>query len=240
MREERTCPRCGHAQFFRLHAMPEQVGSGVPGELAPTVKERVGNGRFETLLCRGCGHTRWFAREVKPDPELEPVQSHCVECDGHQFWRVRTLRERAYDGMPVALAVVHPKGAPKGSGHYELKLCQGCGATRWYAHVAHPVSLGVVPMIDGRTCAACGGRHFLRVDDAKEEGDTGPTPLRLLLRDGILFYRALGTFDVVYCRDCALAEWYAQGWERLREDKKLGISLVEATAGTRPAAGPYR
>ncbi len=227
--------------------MPDQ-GDDAHGTLAPTLKARerergtgsetVGNGHFETLVCRGCGNTRWFARDVKPDPELEPIERQCRECDEHRFWRVHALRERSYLGLPIALPVVHL--GHLGAGHYKLEICRGCGNTRWFAGIAEAELEGAAPLADGRLCGGCSSDRFFHVERVMEHGATGLTPLRLQLRDGVFFCKALGTFDVVFCRACKLVEWYAKGADRLREDPVHGISAVEATVGAQPVEGPYR
>src|SRR5579872_1687090 len=105
MAGEKACPRCGERNLWQLDSLPDR-GGGAPAPLSPTLKMRarerslatfgnsvrektdtVGNGRFALLICTSCGHTRWYARDVKPDPELTEINHRCADCDGHRFWR---------------------------------------------------------------------------------------------------------------------------------------------------------
>jgi predicted nucleic-acid-binding Zn-ribbon protein len=260
MATELACPRCGHLKLWKIHAVPEQQGHGPPAPLSPTLKahakERyltnvlrpkvhektvsIGNGRFEALICIGCGYTRWYARDVKADPELQPANHRCTECEGLNFWRVPTLRERASDGLPAPLHVVQECGF--GVGHFELFLCRACSRMQWHAHSVARVMEHLPAVTEEHPCASCSGRNFIQVEQFTEQGAHGATPLRAVLRKGALFCSERGCFEILFCRTCGLTEWFAHDLERIEEDPALGVTRVTAD-GPAPAPipnGPYR
>ena len=233
-----ACPRCGERNLWQLHSLPDR-GGALPEPLAPTLKMRatatVGNGRFELHVCTSCGHSRWYARGVQPDPELTATNHRCADCDEHRFWRVRTLRERDGKKVPVPLRVAHQ--GKRGVGHFELYLCRGCGRTLWYARAVEG-KVAHLPEVLG-PCAGCSGEKLLQVEQIEEEARSGPAPLCAVLRQGTLFARALGWFEVRFCAACGLADWFARGLERLKADPRQGIVRVRADAAP-ISSGPYR
>ena len=92
-------------------------------------------------------------------------------------------------------------------------------------------------------CPKCGGRKLWQISSVKEVHSTmqglRPEPI------GIVYHRRWGVvtgegyFEAFICAGCGFTEWYAHGFETLKEDRENGIHFInnEPDAGT---AGPMR
>jgi predicted nucleic-acid-binding Zn-ribbon protein len=247
MRKDLTCPKCGNGQLWNVRTMREEAGVGVPVEMAVTIEQfgwdLVPRGRYETLVCRACGFTQWYGRDLDERTRLESLPLDCPECELQRpFWTVPLVHERGTIGQPTELRVFR-KGFPKlwGEGHFQTYLCSACGYTRWFArgmaNVDADPTNGLFSFDEG-ACPACANRRRFRIETMTEIGDLGIVPIHVLLRAGLLFYQAVGKFGTLVCRDCGYTEWFAREFTRLRHDPKRGVSLLERAAHSK--VGPYR
>ena len=265
------CPRCQGTRFWQLSSIREQQGDGVPVPLAPELIARVrtrtelrmgraaslapfrfeetedpytvAKGHFEALVCRGCGHTRWSVRELDSLSQLERTDHACPDCQVASFRRVPEVQERA-EGVPVRLNVIQ-RGPEGGAGRFEVLISDGCGRAFWYAreleklepHPKHRLKA----VETGTPCSECKSARSFELETFEERGDGKIVPLHLALWGGAIFYHSTGHFSLAICRDCGHVEWYAKGFEGLRENHELGIAAVEALPPP-PAGGqgPYR
>jgi hypothetical protein len=76
LRRDLTCPNCDGREIWRIERMHERGHGSVPQPFG-VVLERTfwtgseAKGHFEVLICRGCGFTEWYAKEIdflKSDP----------------------------------------------------------------------------------------------------------------------------------------------------------------------------
>jgi hypothetical protein len=78
LKRDLACPNCDGRQIWRLETMRERGASalGPTPPLGVTLEPRVfgdhvARGKFETLICKACGYTEWYAKEIgflKNDP----------------------------------------------------------------------------------------------------------------------------------------------------------------------------
>jgi predicted nucleic-acid-binding Zn-ribbon protein len=251
MSATRKCPRCDGRRFWQV-AMREQQGTGEPVALAvayttrtverklstlvgaETVTETAyeGHGRFETLVCRGCGYTSWYARDAGGAP-VTPETHACTDCGKSAALRVREVKERDHEGALVAMRVLH-KGFPKYEAHgaFDVVFCGACGRAQWYALGVDGIQsssfFGVRSAESARRCAGCSGDKLWHIATARERGDHGAVPIAVAIEPGLLGYRATGKFELVVCRACGLTDWYAHDIERLAADPSRGVTEVTA------------
>jgi predicted nucleic-acid-binding Zn-ribbon protein len=217
--------------FPEVRVMPEVVATGSGW----TRFAFLTNGSFETLGCRGCGYTGWRARGVEPHPKLEPLDEACLECGDTRAWRVQPVEERADQSVTEVYPLrVVQKGFPKywGEGEFALRLCRGCGLSRWLALGMSGVELsayyGYVEAHDAGPCA-CGRGPRVRVEKFQERG---PTTLNVA--------NGRGSYSLLVCRDCGDTEWYAHGLDKVKADPRRGVSIVSVPEQLTPSGGPYR
>ena len=76
LKKDLVCPNCDGRQIWRIERMYERGHGSLPQPMG-VVLERTfwtgseSHGGFETLICKACGYTEWYAREIgflKPDP----------------------------------------------------------------------------------------------------------------------------------------------------------------------------
>lgn len=77
LRRDLCCPNCQGREIWRIETMHERGRSTMhPQPMGVTLEARLlgdadARGKFETLICKGCGYTEWYARELghlKNDP----------------------------------------------------------------------------------------------------------------------------------------------------------------------------
>ena len=77
LQRDLTCPNCEGREIWRIETMRERGSSsaqqppmGVTLE-ARFFRDAEARGKFETLICKGCGYTEWYAKQIghlKNDP----------------------------------------------------------------------------------------------------------------------------------------------------------------------------
>jgi hypothetical protein len=159
----------------------------------------------------------------------------CPACENRTFWNVRTMRERAFE--IVDMAVYHRPDGKLTIGTLETFVCARCGLVEWYADGAEGLD-GLVAAetkgVDRRAskgrCAGC-EREVDRwhLDTMWEGGGPRfkPTPMKV--------YRARwsdkseGTFSIDICTGCTLIDWWAHGLEELAASAAgaRGVELVD-------------
>jgi len=76
LKRDLSCPNCDGREIWRIERMQER---GAGSSLRPIGVQHEMNfwtgpeprGAFETLICKGCGYTEWYAKEIgflKHDP----------------------------------------------------------------------------------------------------------------------------------------------------------------------------
>jgi hypothetical protein len=77
LKRDLICPNCDGREIWRIETMQERGHTGIqPQPMGVQLEARFfgdaqAHGKFETLICRACGYTEWYAREIgflKHDP----------------------------------------------------------------------------------------------------------------------------------------------------------------------------
>ncbi|MGZ3407004.1 MAG: hypothetical protein ACXVAN_11210 [Polyangia bacterium] len=77
LKRDLTCPNCEGREIWRIETMHERGRSSAhPQPIGIMLEARMfgdadARGKFETLICNGCGYTEWYAKEIgflKNDP----------------------------------------------------------------------------------------------------------------------------------------------------------------------------
>jgi len=70
LKRDLRCPNCEGREIWRIQTMKERGASGAP-ELMAVMLERTffsgsePRGQFETLICKACGYTEWYAKQIE-------------------------------------------------------------------------------------------------------------------------------------------------------------------------------
>jgi predicted nucleic-acid-binding Zn-ribbon protein len=141
--ESHTCRECRHPKAHRVLAQ-ERDGRQFdePTDLRVVRKgfpKFWSDGRFEALLCCGCGRADWFARELTAlDPDrlngLSADQGLCLKCGETRVWRAGPIREMGkHSAQPLALGYEHHRLEERAVGVFSTVICRGCGFCEWFA-----------------------------------------------------------------------------------------------------------
>jgi len=254
--EAPRCRRCDGRRFFHVRRMrdaslsyedsrrivewrdrPVRASTGTEGE-------PIALGHFETLICRRCGFTAWYAFDWTPAPTpLSPEP--CAECAAPTpHARLPAVEHGGYRFEEVRIT----HGLLGREGFLSLSICTGCGGCSWsgrdYAHLEprHFVRYRVCDEPD-RACMRCGA-HAAIVDDAAREYDGFEIPIALrehgLLHRVLGIARRIGGFQLRLCRPCGGVEWYARGLDDIDATEPLGIALIGEEPERSSMGGPYR
>jgi hypothetical protein len=77
LQRDLKCPNCDGREIWRIETMHERGRSSAhPQPMGVTLETRMfgdpdARGKFETLICKACGYTEWYARAIgflKNDP----------------------------------------------------------------------------------------------------------------------------------------------------------------------------
>jgi hypothetical protein len=77
LKRDLVCPNCEGREIWRIETMRERGSrSDRQPPMGVTLERRLfgdatAQGKFETLICNGCGYTEWYARDIghlKNDP----------------------------------------------------------------------------------------------------------------------------------------------------------------------------
>jgi len=77
LKRDLVCPNCEGREIWRIETMRERGSrSDQQPPMGVTLEKRffgdaAAQGKFETLICNGCGYTEWYARDIghlKNDP----------------------------------------------------------------------------------------------------------------------------------------------------------------------------
>lgn len=258
-----ACARCGASCFLRVAPVREHGRGGAPTPMAVTYREQrrdlgpfaravecvgprielVPEGRYVVIVCRGCGDTRWFARDLSDKVLAELPHSAlgtCAECGDSRSLRVGRARTRGHGGEPSELRVLSWISrrwgfATTGSGgHFSTFVCRGCGRTSWIAGALHELPLEHRTTTGHAPCLRCTGTLRLGVDPVNEDGAT----LRVLYERRHLHEMRVGRYALSICMGCGITDWRASDIEALCADDSLGVA--ELSAGEGHALGPYR
>jgi hypothetical protein len=235
-----VCVHCGGREHWRVEPMLEHAYSATIEKLPLGGIDLVAP--LGTLICKGCGYTVWYSGAVAGLTEdrgrisriVNPELS-CRDCAGQSHYLVAQVqewpaRDDHFSGA-LPMAVLH-SGTPSRTGKLALLVCGGCGRSDWYAWA--------VPRADGdsevapQACRRCRAPAQRVIEKLREHGST---TLPVAWRGD----RALGHFELRFCDDCGLCDWFARDLHRLRDDGAQ-VRLVKAAArAARPAeGGPYR
>jgi ribosomal protein S27AE len=257
MRKELACPRCGRAVFWHIRHVPEQAGELGERALAislqrppPTpwwklaywrgANDPIGSGWFELLVCEGCSHVEWYARDVD-GAKLTLEAFACPACGNSEAWRVPTLKERAGQ-LSVRIKPLPVLAGGLGvDGYYSLAVCTGCGFTEFRARDLEGVSEHRFGVSVDKTACRCGAPDRLRIAEAQEGTSEGMRPMYLSRADGGRGRTGdVGGLSPTICRRCGATEWRACGIGDLREDATRGVSRFDAKERFVDSRGPYR
>ncbi len=252
--ETPRCPRCEGTRFFHVLRMLDAIGDHdrVEWKVRPVGVAGVGGskedltplGHFETLLCRGCGHTIWYGRDWE-GLQGRRLRAHCNECDAdtsHLSFAAVELTSAGFEPVRITHGILGREG------FMQLSLCTTCDRASWrgteYAHLegGHFVDYRVTTEPD-RRCLTCLAADAI-VDEKIYEYDRVPVSIAHaeagpLQRFFGLDKKLVGHFSIRLCRPCGAVEWYAQQLDKLVHDPAHGVLAI----GEPPAAstgGPYR
>lgn len=154
----RACPECEQGQFCYVDHARERDAHGEPADLRvvrrsfPKLDWR---GRFSTYVCRACGWTAWYARELagtRADAaagvRLEDDAAPCRDCKSERRWHIETMHETG-DAYVTALHVLMRMTFwyARTVGKFSTEICCRCGRAEWrardYAQLAHDPKRGV-------------------------------------------------------------------------------------------------
>lgn len=76
MQRDLQCPNCDGREIWRIETMHERDESLQPKPMGVRLEPRMfrgleNHGKFETLICKKCGYTEWYAKAIgflKSDP----------------------------------------------------------------------------------------------------------------------------------------------------------------------------
>ncbi len=76
IKRDLVCPNCDGREIWRIERMQERGDGSVPQPLGVLLERTFWSGSeargyFETLICRSCGFTEWYAKAIgflTPDP----------------------------------------------------------------------------------------------------------------------------------------------------------------------------
>jgi len=235
-------PQAGtSARELRLSWAPRAVAYARPRGASQT---RASLGRFELLVCRGCGYTAWYAFELAAIPEPRR-QAPCRECRARtshlSIPSLERLSWRLIDESHITRGLLGREGC------LSLSICEPCGRVAWQGSAYHHLEGGLtvayrlVDQVD-RPCLLCRATSAL-IDDSGGEHDRARIPVAQPARSIVSmsdFDGTRGRFSMRLCRPCGAVEWYARGVDELRATadgviEELGPPLLHA-----PTKWPYR
>lgn len=247
MIERPACPRCGGKRFVHSRRMLDVVRrDDVATEewrVRPVAVCRDENdvlqpvGHFETLVCTGCGCSRWYAFGWHEAPGKD-LRAACSECADETPQRRMSAVEHipnGFDQPPLT------RGRLSHEGRLFITVCRRCDAVRWTGADYEQLDRRYFVAYKLRTehqrlCLACRSPDAL-VDEHACELDGTPIPVAVqTTRDGTAV--PIGGFSIRLCRPCGSVEWYAHAPASLKPDDAAAIFTVGPTAVQ--ARGPYR
>jgi hypothetical protein len=250
------CERCEGERFFHVQRMRDARSAGenvltwhdrpvavgrVPIPGAPT-EEIAPLGHFETLLCRGCGLTRWYALDWQ-GLHAPRAPGPCLDCHRDTpHVEIAAVEHASLQGYEQP-RITH--GMLGREGFLWIRMCEPCGRVQWrgteYAHLdrKHFVRYRLVDD-PTRPCLRCHATAAI-VDERVQEFDYVAIPLVVIERPHffnlVRLYDRLGHFTLRLCKLCGAVEWYAREFEQL-----AGAAGVIPIGERAPAStgGPYR
>jgi hypothetical protein len=177
-------------------------------------------GPLETLICAACGYTAWYS-DAAGRLTLQRVfddKLRCLDCGGDEMhveeldgWSADESLARAALGMTVMVC--------------------SCGRCEWLRGAGGGSD---APMADQRPCPRCLGDNCQKIHPVFEDG------LRAL-PVAIVGKQRVGTFELRWCGNCSMCEWFARDLDGMRADDKHVIFLAgEKRLDESIAGGPYR
>jgi predicted nucleic-acid-binding Zn-ribbon protein len=136
--ERQQCADCSSpVQFLvaELHERPDHpvvVGRGETVDSVPLAVLRGGwrdpVGHFALLVCSECGRSEWFTWGIDEHTRgSRVVADPCLRCNTDTRRYVQPLREESGEALPVAFH------GEFGVGEFEVRCCDRCGLSEWYA-----------------------------------------------------------------------------------------------------------
>lgn len=244
------CPRCEGEQFLRVRNVMDAAerAASVEWHRRPVGRRgRSAVGHFETLICRGCGHTTWFAFDwLEADGTVRVA--YCDGCEREVEHRSLPAIEHTPQGLCQAKIV---RGNLSWEGGLELSICRPCGLTSWegsglaaleYTHRGQKHRL-----VDGEAaCRRCHATRLILVDAAEEIAGSSRSaaPIAVAVVEAralrfICYASRRGRYALQICRACKAVDWLARDLDQVKLDPAQGIEAV----GARPTGergGPYR
>ncbi len=195
-------------------------------------------GHFETLICVGCGFTRWYAFDWHEAPGKD-LRAACVECADETPQRRMSAVEHipnGFDQPPLT------RGRLSHEGRLFITVCRRCDGVRWTGADYEQLDRRYFVAYKLRTehqrpCLTCRGTDSL-IDEHASELDGTRIPVAVQMTNVHTSSKTVGGFSIRLCRPCGAVEWYANEPESLRPNDAAAIFTVGATATQ--ARGPYR
>lgn len=200
-------------------------------------------GHFETIVCRRCGFTSWYAKAWESLVSA-PSKARCRDCDAQTDHVVRDAVEGGGIGYEV-VRLTH--GMVGREGFVDLSICVPCGRTTWrardYRHLEDRVGAPYRHADEPeRPCLECGATKVLFIARAREHDPQRTVAVTTHHRKlfGLLPWEsAEGGFSLRTCLSCDTVEWYATKLDQVKVAAEDGVFAL----GDEPSAsmgGPYR
>ncbi len=76
LKRDLICPNCDGREIWRIEKMLERGHGSLPQPMGVLLERSFWTGseprgNFETMICKGCGFTEWYAKDIsslRPDP----------------------------------------------------------------------------------------------------------------------------------------------------------------------------
>jgi hypothetical protein len=248
---DEPCRRCRHGRAWLLRPVRERGGGpSLPVEVTRAVAADAYDyhGWYEAIVCAGCGHTSWWARDFHPE-RAPAVGEPCPDCAATSAWNVDEAME-IFDSDPMVMKVRLARTRWKlslmlgGSGWnatLAARVCSRCGATAWSCR---PEPVYREDIDDGvaspRRCVRCQGPQW-HVELSDHFVDQREEPRAVAVAQVAWFFEEVrGRFVGDVCQSCFSLDWYAIHLEQLYEDQKAGVFLIDRAPRDDGAGGPYR
>ncbi len=249
------CVRCERTRFLHARRVVDAnevaKDSAVEWKLRPVAAVRVegdsdhrkATGRFETLTCRHCGLTAWYACDWRDAPG-KAVARHCLECDDETTQRSMPAVEHDRDDIEQAIIT---RGMLGREGKLSLFICSRCDRASWsgseYGELDRSYFVSyMLRASDERACLVCDATDAL-VDNYAREFSGNVIPVALAPRSwlfGLVTWMSpVGHFVLRLCRPCGGVEWYAADPGQLEADPRAELFAI-GDAATVTHGGPYR
>lgn len=249
------CERCQGQRFLHSRRVLDRTPRGVDADGAalydwkprPVATRHddagalVAVGRFETLTCRGCGLTRWYAFGWHEAHGRE-LRVRCNECDDDTPQRHRAAVERANFGNGFAAPPI-TRGMLGREGHLFLTICRRCDGVTWsgtgYQQLDRTFFVSYKLRKDHkRPCLHCKSPDAL-IDEEAREFDSAVIPIAVQPQGEHKAEKPIGHFELRLCRPCARVEWYAAEPSRLQPAQEAELFAIGDPVAATPR-GPYR